>query len=84
MPSASIRKLQLWNGYYLRWNPRMKVQESEQERCKQLRKMISLVKGCGLYQMGSVLMFSAMLVVRGERETVCERERESGVAINWW
>ncbi|KAL5488677.1 hypothetical protein EMCRGX_G017654 [Ephydatia muelleri] len=43
-PSASIRRLQLWHGYYLRWNPRMKPQESEQERCKQLKKMISLIK----------------------------------------
>jgi myotubularin-related protein 1/2 len=25
-PSASIRKLQVWKGYYLRWNPRMKPQ----------------------------------------------------------
>ena len=25
-PSASIRKLQLWTGYYLRWNPRMRPQ----------------------------------------------------------
>ena len=25
-PSASIRKLELWKGYYLRWNPRMRPQ----------------------------------------------------------
>ena len=25
-PSASIRKLELWRGYYLRWNPRMRPQ----------------------------------------------------------
>ena len=27
-PSPSIRKLQLWTGYYLRWNPRMRPQVS--------------------------------------------------------
>lgn len=26
VPLTSIRRLQLWNGYYLRWNPRMSPQ----------------------------------------------------------
>ena len=26
IPRTSIRNLQLWNGYYLRWNPRMAPQ----------------------------------------------------------
>lgn len=43
-PSASIRKLQLWTGYYLRWNPRMRPQEAEFERCRQLQVLIKLLK----------------------------------------
>ncbi len=45
-PSISIRKLQLWNGYYLRWNPRMRPQEAEFERCRQLQVLIKLVSAC--------------------------------------
>ncbi|CAI8029271.1 Myotubularin-related protein 2 [Geodia barretti] len=42
-PSASIRKLELWKGYYLRWNPRMRPQEAEFERCRHLQVLIKLV-----------------------------------------
>jgi myotubularin-related protein 1/2 len=44
LPRTSIRMLQLWNGYYLRWNPRMKPQESEFERSRQLQILIKLLK----------------------------------------
>jgi myotubularin-related protein 1/2 len=43
-PSASIRKLQVWKGYYLRWNPRMKPQEAEFERCRHLQVLIKLLR----------------------------------------
>lgn len=43
-PNVSIRKLQLWNGYYLRWNPRMRPQEAEFERCRQLQVLIKLLQ----------------------------------------
>ncbi|XP_064390000.1 myotubularin-related protein 2-like [Halichondria panicea] len=43
-PTVSIRKLQLWNGYYLRWNPRMRPQEAEFERCRQLQVLIKLLQ----------------------------------------
>lgn len=43
-PCASIRKLQLWNGYYLRWNPRMRPQEAEFERCRQLQVLINMLQ----------------------------------------
>ena len=32
----------------------MKPQESDQERCKQLRKMMSLVWGCGVYTLNVI------------------------------
>ncbi|XP_062520842.1 myotubularin-related protein 2-like isoform X2 [Corticium candelabrum] len=31
-PVASMRRLELWKSYYLRWNPRFRPQESEHER----------------------------------------------------
>lgn len=43
-PSASIRKLELWKGYYLRWNPRMRPQEAEFERCRHLQVLIKLLR----------------------------------------
>lgn len=43
-PVASMRRLQLWNGYYLRWNPRFKPQESEHERNKELFKLCQLLR----------------------------------------
>ncbi|EDO44480.1 predicted protein [Nematostella vectensis] len=43
-PVPSLRRLELWTRYYIRWNPRMQAQESEEQRnrdlfflCEQLR-----------------------------------------------
>lgn len=35
-PVASLRRIQLWKGYYCRWNPRMRLQEPLQVRSKEL------------------------------------------------
>uniref|UniRef100_A0A8C5JXP5 Phosphatidylinositol-3,5-bisphosphate 3-phosphatase MTMR2 n=1 Tax=Junco hyemalis TaxID=40217 RepID=A0A8C5JXP5_JUNHY len=35
-PVASMRHLELWVGYYIRWNPRMKPQEPVHNRYKEL------------------------------------------------
>ncbi|XP_053871584.1 myotubularin-related protein 2 isoform X2 [Malaclemys terrapin pileata] len=35
-PVASMRHLELWVGYYIRWNPRMKPQEPVHSRYKEL------------------------------------------------
>ncbi|CAH1776561.1 unnamed protein product [Owenia fusiformis] len=35
-PVASLRRIELWTGYYLRWNPRMKPQEPVQLRNREL------------------------------------------------
>ncbi|XP_013412822.1 myotubularin-related protein 2 isoform X4 [Lingula anatina] len=35
-PVASLRRIQLWTGYYLRWNPRMRPQEPVHMRNKEL------------------------------------------------
>ncbi|XP_026531430.1 myotubularin-related protein 2 [Notechis scutatus] len=35
-PVASMRHLELWIGYYIRWNPRMKPQEPVHNRYKEL------------------------------------------------
>ncbi|XP_028903731.1 myotubularin-related protein 2 isoform X4 [Ornithorhynchus anatinus] len=35
-PVASMRHLELWVGYYIRWNPRMKPQEPVHHRYKEL------------------------------------------------
>lgn len=35
-PVASMRHLELWVGYYVRWNPRMKPQEPIHNRYKEL------------------------------------------------
>ncbi|XP_029813065.1 myotubularin-related protein 2 isoform X2 [Suricata suricatta] len=35
-PAASLRHLELWAGYYVRWNPRMKPQEPIHNRYKEL------------------------------------------------
>ncbi|KAM8975882.1 phosphatidylinositol-3,5-bisphosphate 3-phosphatase MTMR2 [Pelodytes ibericus] len=35
-PVASTRHLELWAGYYIRWNPRTKPQEAINIRCKDL------------------------------------------------
>lgn len=35
-PVASLRRLQLWKGYYCRWNPRMRLQEPLQVRSREL------------------------------------------------
>ncbi|XP_062844518.1 myotubularin-related protein 2 isoform X2 [Trichomycterus rosablanca] len=35
-PSVSIRHLQLWSTYYIRWNPRMRPQEPLHQRYKEL------------------------------------------------
>lgn len=36
LPSVSIRHLQLWVSYYIRWNPRMRPQEPVHQRYKEL------------------------------------------------
>lgn len=44
-PVASMRHLELWTGYYVRWNPRMKPQEPIYTRYKELlAKRIELQK----------------------------------------
>ena len=43
-PVASIRKLELWTNYYMQWNPRMKPQEAEVERCTELEEIIKVLK----------------------------------------
>ncbi|XP_078513114.1 phosphatidylinositol-3,5-bisphosphate 3-phosphatase MTMR2 [Lissotriton helveticus] len=44
-PVASMRHLELWTGYYVRWNPRMKPQEPIYTRYKELHaKRIELQK----------------------------------------
>ena len=43
-PVASIRKLELWTNYFMQWNPRMKPQEAEVERCKELEEIIKVLK----------------------------------------
>ncbi|KAG7314306.1 hypothetical protein KOW79_021609 [Hemibagrus wyckioides] len=35
-PSVSIRHLQLWTSYYIRWNPRLRPQEPLHQRYKEL------------------------------------------------
>ncbi|XP_028401912.1 myotubularin-related protein 2-like [Dendronephthya gigantea] len=35
-PVASLRRLELWTSYYIRWNPRMQPQESEEQRNREL------------------------------------------------
>ncbi|CAN8006088.1 unnamed protein product [Ixodes hexagonus] len=35
-PVASLRRLQLWKGYYCRWNPRMRLQEPLHMRSREL------------------------------------------------
>ncbi|KAL3242906.1 hypothetical protein MRX96_020919 [Rhipicephalus microplus] len=35
-PVASLRRIQLWKGYYCRWNPRMRLQEPLQVRSREL------------------------------------------------
>ncbi|PWA22720.1 hypothetical protein CCH79_00002034, partial [Gambusia affinis] len=35
-PVVSLRHLELWSGYYIRWNPRMKPQEPVHQRHKEL------------------------------------------------
>lgn len=35
-PVTSTRHLQLWTGYYIRWNPRTKPQDAINSRCKDL------------------------------------------------
>ncbi|KAG5837119.1 myotubularin-related protein 2-like [Anguilla anguilla] len=35
-PVVSMRHLELWVGYYIRWNPRMRPQEPVQQRYKEL------------------------------------------------
>ncbi|XP_040282241.1 myotubularin-related protein 2 [Bufo bufo] len=35
-PVTSTRHLQLWTGYYIRWNPRTKPQDTISSRCKDL------------------------------------------------
>ncbi|XP_007563178.1 phosphatidylinositol-3,5-bisphosphate 3-phosphatase MTMR2 [Poecilia latipinna] len=35
-PVISLRHLELWSGYYIRWNPRMKPQEPIHQRHKEL------------------------------------------------
>uniref|UniRef100_A0A3B5LLD5 Phosphatidylinositol-3,5-bisphosphate 3-phosphatase MTMR2 n=1 Tax=Xiphophorus couchianus TaxID=32473 RepID=A0A3B5LLD5_9TELE len=35
-PVVSLRHLELWSGYYIRWNPRMKPQEPIHQRHKEL------------------------------------------------
>ncbi|XP_053313863.1 myotubularin-related protein 2 [Spea bombifrons] len=35
-PVASSRHLELWTGYYIRWNPRTQPQEAINHRCKEL------------------------------------------------
>ncbi|MEQ2238703.1 Myotubularin- protein 2, partial [Ilyodon furcidens] len=35
-PVVSLRHLELWVGYYIRWNPRMKPQEPVHQRFKEL------------------------------------------------
>ncbi|XP_050039962.2 phosphatidylinositol-3,5-bisphosphate 3-phosphatase MTMR2 isoform X1 [Dermacentor andersoni] len=35
-PVASLRRIQLWKGYYCRWNPRMRLQEPVQVRSREL------------------------------------------------
>ena len=36
MPDASLRFMKLWTGYYCRWNPRMRPQDSVKQRQSQL------------------------------------------------
>ncbi|XP_065889704.1 myotubularin-related protein 2-like [Dysidea avara] len=43
-PVTSIRQLRLWNGFYIRWNPRMRPQESEMERNRQLHILIAQLR----------------------------------------
>lgn len=35
-PVASMRRLDLWTRYYIRWNPTMQPQESEEQRSREL------------------------------------------------
>ena len=50
-PVASIRRLQLWVGYYARWNPRMRPQESEHDRTIELYQLcLQLQRQCGQMQ----------------------------------
>lgn len=36
-PVASMRRLDLWTRYYIRWNPTMQPQESEEQRSRDLQ-----------------------------------------------
>lgn len=50
-PVASIRRLQLWTGYYARWNPRMRPQESEHDRTMELYQLcVHLQRQCSQIQ----------------------------------
>lgn len=40
----SMSKLQLWKGYYLRWNPHMRPQECVQERTRELQRMCATLE----------------------------------------
>jgi myotubularin-related protein 1/2 len=38
-PQASVRYMRLWTGYYCKWNPRMRPQDSVRQRQTQLLAM---------------------------------------------
>jgi myotubularin-related protein 1/2 len=44
MPVASLRRIQLWTGYFCRWNPNLKPQQPIQARNKELLLMKKEIK----------------------------------------
>eukprot|EP00117_Sycon_ciliatum_P027253 scpid50643/ scgid22187/ Myotubularin-related protein 2 len=50
-PSASMRRLQFWPGYYTRWNPEMRPHKSEHDRSQELYRIcLQLKKQCASMQ----------------------------------
>ncbi|KXJ22383.1 myotubularin-related protein 2 [Exaiptasia diaphana] len=44
-PVPSMRRLELWTHYYIRWNPRMQAQESEEQRNRELYFLCEQLRG---------------------------------------
>nr|XP_039264373.1 myotubularin-related protein 2-like [Styela clava] len=65
LPASSMRHLDLWIGYYGRWNPRMKSQEPIAERHKELLQVRDYLK---------------KQVEELERELAIKQEKEKAVA----